>query len=212
VIPFIEKRDSEKYCWLENVTSYAITKSIFVSCCHIRKPPLIMKMFYFQDFLMWPARCFISQQDVLRFQNILNDEKLWLFTFDFSLLKGFQQVRVTWDLTRKDFPPTSGVVFPLFSSHPPTILVPHLLNIPTKHSSDQFIQWLERKNKLTNIPLKKKMEWGPSHCQCEERGLSLTLTSSVYICQVTTLINYQLQTLGYLQLVDNKNSFMKVYQ
>ncbi len=24
---------------------------------------LIMKMFYFQDFLMWPARCFISQQD-----------------------------------------------------------------------------------------------------------------------------------------------------
>jgi hypothetical protein len=31
-----------------------------------------------------------------------------------------------------------------------------------------------------------------------------TLTSSVYMCQVTILINYQLQTLGYQKLVDQK--------
>jgi hypothetical protein len=42
------------------------------------------------------------------------------------------------------------------------------------------------------------------HCQCEEYGSSLNLTSSVYICQVTTLMNYQLQTLGFHQLVDKK--------
>ena len=34
--------------------------------------------------------------------------------------------------------------------------------------------------------------------------MSLTLTSSVYICQVPNLTNYQLQTLGYQQLVDKK--------
>ena len=58
------------------------------------------------------------------------------------------------------------------------------------------------------------MEWGPTCCvthgvysgkklnTVSARSAELTLTSSVYICQVTTLINYQLQTLGYQQLVD----------
>jgi hypothetical protein len=38
----------------------------------IRKPPLEEKMFYFQDVLRLPARCFISQKDVLSFQNIFS--------------------------------------------------------------------------------------------------------------------------------------------
>ncbi len=60
------------------------------------------------------------------------------------------------------------------------------------------------------------------HCQREERGASLSLTSSVYICQVTTLINYQLRhsvinswlirSWSYQNLVNNKNSLLKVYQ
>jgi hypothetical protein len=44
--------------------------------------------------------------------------------------------------------------------------------------------------------------------------VSLTLTSSVYICQVTTFINYQPQTFTYQQLVDKKMvlSTVGVYQ
>ena len=41
-------------------------------------------------------------------------------------------------------------------------------------------------------------------CYCEERGACLTLTSSVDICQVPNLINYQLLTFGYQRLVDKK--------
>jgi hypothetical protein len=47
-----------------------------------------------------------------------------------------------------------------------------------------------------------------SHCQYEDRGSSLTLSSSVYICQVTTLINYKLQTLGYQQEAGLLNSWL----
>jgi hypothetical protein len=46
------------------------------------------------------------------------------------------------------------------------------------------------KNKLTNIPPEKKMEWGPT----------CSVTHGVY----SGKINYQLQTLGYQQLVDKK--------
>jgi len=53
------------------------------------------------------------------------------------------------------------------------------------------------------------------HCECEDRGSSLTVTSFVYICQVPNLINYQLQirSWSYQQLVDNrdKNSFLITY-
>ena len=63
------------------------------------------------------------------------------------------------------------------------------------------------KNTLTNIPPeKKKARWNDPPClfECEERAPSLSLTSSVYICQVPNLINYQLRTLGDQQLVDKK--------
>jgi hypothetical protein len=42
-----------------------------------------------------------------------------------------------------------------------------------------------------------------------ERVLTLTYFISVYICQVPNLINYQLQTLGYQQLVD-KNRIWRI--
>jgi hypothetical protein len=78
---------------------------------------------------------------------------------------------------------------------------------------------LEIKSKLTNIPPKKKRRGGVTRllretwglfrkeselCECEECGASLTLTSSVYICQVPNPINFQLQTLHYQQLVDKE--------
>ena len=44
----------------------------------------------------------------------------------------------------------------------------------------------------------------------EESGTSLTLTSSVDICQVPNLTNYQLQTLGYQHLVDKKMNLSTV--
>jgi hypothetical protein len=50
---------------------------------YIRKPPLEEKMFYFQDVLRLPARCFISQKDVLSFQNILNMFKKFVGCFKF---------------------------------------------------------------------------------------------------------------------------------
>ncbi len=130
--------------------------------------------------------------------------------FDFS--KGFLQVIVTWGFSLTDFPPTSGVVL-VFSpaSPPPTLSFP------------LTTEFLACKKKIrTNIPSEKKRHAGgrgPTCCvthgvysgkrlntvsvRREERVWPLH-TSSVYICQVTTLINYQLQTLGYQQLVDKK--------
>jgi hypothetical protein len=47
----------------------------------IRKPPVIIKMFYFQDVLRLSARCLIFQKDVLSFQNInvLKFQKMFYF-------------------------------------------------------------------------------------------------------------------------------------
>ena len=86
----------------------------------------------------------------------------------------------------------------------PTLPFPHLLNIRTQ---DLFLRnWPScfwNKTYVT-FRLKKKTRWNDQPClfECEEHGTSLTLTSSVYICQVPNLINYQSQTLGYQQLID----------
>jgi hypothetical protein len=105
--------------------------------------------------------------------------------------------------------------------YPLSMLHIKLLNSTERNPWPSSFQGLGKfyKNKL-NIPPEKKRHcryvlrdtWGlfgkeGQLCECEERGASLTLTLSVYICQVPNLINYQLEILGYQHLVERSWSF-----
>jgi len=58
-------------------------------------------------------------------------------------LRSYLQVRLVWDFSLTDFPPSSGVVLAFFSaSPPPTLSFPRLLNTPKVHLGIRSSDWV----------------------------------------------------------------------
>ncbi len=118
----------------------------------------------------------------LSFTLLSDDEKFCLLTFWF--LKGVPAGQgVVWDYSITDFPPASGVVLAFFSaSTPPTLPFPgrNLAHMEKYHFLGALPR-LKKKNKLTNIPLRKIKRNGYQTCCAwrmgfiRERGLTVSV-------------------------------------